>query len=113
VECKLRCVNFRRILDPTRAFRQALGVTGISEDWYRITMEVIVISLKTSQSTRENFGCTWEHLGVLATSFEAPVTSLGALRTYLGALMSSMGAPGSASDKPGSTSNHSKAVCEK
>jgi len=45
-------------------------------------MGVIVISLGTPQSAGENFGCTWEHLGV-------PTTSLGA--------------PGSADDKPGST----------
>ena len=36
------------------------GVTGISDDWYRSTMGVIVISLGARRSARENFGCTWE-----------------------------------------------------
>jgi hypothetical protein len=45
VECKLRRVNFRRVSDPRRAFRPAFGVNGISDDWYRITMEVVVKSL--------------------------------------------------------------------
>jgi len=46
VECKLRCVNFRRLSDHRRAFRQAFGVTGISNDWLSCTMAVIVISLR-------------------------------------------------------------------
>ena len=53
VERKLRCVNFRRVSDPRRAFRPAFGVTEISEDWYRRTIGVIVISLGTPRSTRE------------------------------------------------------------
>ena len=32
VECKLRCVNFRRVSDCRRAFRPAFGVTEISVD---------------------------------------------------------------------------------
>jgi len=59
VECKLRCVNFRRVTDPGRAFRPAIGVTGISDDWYRCTLGVIIISLRTPWSTGENLGCTW------------------------------------------------------
>jgi len=31
-ECKLRCINFRRVSDPRRAFRPAFGVTEISDD---------------------------------------------------------------------------------
>jgi len=34
VECKLRSVNFRRVSDPRRVFRQAFRVTGISDDRY-------------------------------------------------------------------------------
>ena len=60
MECKLRCVNFRRVSDPSRAVRLASGDTGISDDEYRSTMGVIVISLDTCQSTGENFECTWE-----------------------------------------------------
>jgi len=89
VECKLGCVNFRRVSDPRRAFLPAFRVTGISDDWYRSPMGVIVRGLGTPQSSGENFGCTWEHLG-------APTTSLGA--------------PGSAGDKSGSTLDHSRAV---
>jgi len=72
VECKLRCVNFSRVSDPTKAFRPAFGVTEMSDDWYRRIMGVIMISLGTPRSAGENFGYTREHLG-------APVTSLGAL----------------------------------
>jgi len=60
MECKLRCVNFRRVSDPRRAFRPTFRVTGISHDWYRSTMGVIVISLRTPRSAGENFGITWE-----------------------------------------------------
>jgi len=56
-------------------------------------MEVIVISLGTPQSARENFGCTWEHLGAPATCMVAPTKSLGAPTTILGAPARSLGAP--------------------
>ena len=59
-------------------------------------MGVIVISLRTPRCARDNIGCTFKHLGALATSLEASMTSLGAHR--------------SASNKPGSTSNHRRAV---
>jgi len=60
VECILRSVNFRGVSDPRRAFQPAMRVTGISDDWYRSTMEVIVISLGIRRSAGENFRCTWE-----------------------------------------------------
>jgi len=63
----------------------AFKVTGISDDWSRSTMGVIVIGLGTPQSAGENFSCTWEHLGAPATSLGATVTSLGAPATSLGA----------------------------
>jgi len=85
VEGKLRCVNFRRVSDPRRAFRAAFRVTGISDYWYRGTMQVIVITLRIPQSPRENIGCTWEHLGASTTSLGAPKRSLGATTTSLGA----------------------------
>jgi hypothetical protein len=56
VECKLRKVNFRRVSDPRRAFRLAFRVTGISDDWYRSSMGVIVISLGTRWSGKEKTG---------------------------------------------------------
>jgi len=93
VECKLRCVNFRRVSDPGRAFRPAFRVTGISDDWYKSTMGVIVISLGTPRSSGENFRCTWEHLGAPATSQGAPMTSLRAPMMSLGAPATSLGAP--------------------
>jgi len=58
VESKLGSFNFRRVSDPRRAFRPAFGVTGISDDWYRSTMGVIVISLRSPRSAEENFGST-------------------------------------------------------
>jgi len=93
VECKLRCINVRRVSDPRRAFRPAFGVTGISDHWYMSTMGVIGISLRTPRSAGENFGCTWEHLGALATRLGVPMTGLGAQMTSLGAPMTSLGAP--------------------
>jgi len=141
VECKLRCVNFRRVSDPRRAFRPAFRVTGISDDCYRSTMGVIVIVLGTPRSAGENFGCTWEHLGVPAISLGAPTTSLGApgcpgdksgcpsdrcgcaddksgcADNKSGCADDKSGCaddkPRSAGDKSGSTSNHSRAVWEK
>jgi hypothetical protein len=81
VECKLRCINFRTVSDPKRAFRLAFEATEISVGWRRSAKGVIVISLGTPWSTGENFvWCTWDHLQVLATSLDAPVTSLGAPR---------------------------------
>jgi len=40
--CKLRSINFRRVSDPRRAFRQTFGVTGISDDWDGSTMGAVV-----------------------------------------------------------------------
>ena len=85
MECKLGYVNFRRVSDTRRAFRPAFRVTGTSDDCYSSILEVIVIGLGTPRSARENFGCTWEHLGALAASLGAPATSLGAPATSLGA----------------------------
>jgi len=41
VEWKLRCVKFRRVSDPRRAFQPVFGVTGISDDWYRSPWEYV------------------------------------------------------------------------
>jgi len=92
VECKLRCVNFRRESDPRRAFRLAFRVTEISDDCCTSTMGVIVRSLGTAWSARENIRCTWEHQGVQATSLGAPMTNLGAPMTRMGAPATSLGA---------------------
>jgi hypothetical protein len=45
VECKVRSVNFRRESDAWTAFRPAVGITGISGNWYASTMRAVVISL--------------------------------------------------------------------
>ena len=55
-----KSINFRRELDPRRAFQAALGVTRYLDDWYRSTMCVIVISLGKLWSAGQNFRCTWE-----------------------------------------------------
>jgi len=60
VECKLRSISWRRVSDPRRVFLSAFGVIGISDNGYRSTIEVIMISLGTCRITGENFGCTWE-----------------------------------------------------
>ena len=46
-------------------------------------MGVIVMSVGTPRSTRDNIGCTWEHLGVPTTSLGAAMASLGAPATSL------------------------------
>jgi hypothetical protein len=56
-------------------------------------MGVIVIGLGTPQSTRVNFGCTWEHLGTRTTSLGVPTTHLGAPATSLRAPATTLGAP--------------------
>ena len=48
VECKLRCVNFRRVSDRRRAFLPALRVTGSADD--------------KPGSTWERWWQVWEHL---------------------------------------------------
>ena len=67
MECKLRCVNFRRVSDPRRAFQPAFRVTAISDNWYRSIMGMIVIGLGTPQSAGDKPGSadhkpgsTWE-----------------------------------------------------
>jgi len=80
--------------DSWRVFLPAFRVTGISDDWYRNTMQVIVIGLGPPRSTGENIGCTCvcrrqarvrrgqslENLGAPTTSLGAPATCLGAPR---------------------------------
>jgi len=44
-ECKHRRVNFRRKPDLRKAFRPAIGVTGISDDWYGSTIGAVVKGL--------------------------------------------------------------------
>jgi len=55
-------------------------------------MGVTVISLGTPRSTGENFSCTWDHLGLPATTLGSPMTSLGVPATCLGSPMTSLGA---------------------
>jgi hypothetical protein len=56
-------------------------------------MGVIVISLRMPRSAGDNFGCTWERLGVPATRLEVPATSLGVPRKSLGVPATSLEAP--------------------
>jgi len=48
VECKLKRSNFRREPDPRKAFRLAMGVTGISDNLYMSTMGAVVKCLGAS-----------------------------------------------------------------
>jgi hypothetical protein len=93
VEGKFRSVNCGRVSDRRRAVRPASRVTEISADWNRSTMGVTVISLGTSRSAGENFGCTWEPLRAQATSQGVPATNPGAPVNSLGVPMRSLGAP--------------------
>ena len=49
-------VNFRRVSDPGMAVQPAFRVTVISDDWYRSTMGVIVIGLRTSRGAGDKPG---------------------------------------------------------
>jgi len=71
MECNLECINFWRVADYRRAFLLAFGVTEISDDWYRSTMRLIVIGLRTPWSASDNFHCIWENRGAPATSLES------------------------------------------
>jgi hypothetical protein len=46
MEYKLKWVNLRRERDPRKAFRMAIRVTGISDDWHGSTMGALVKSLE-------------------------------------------------------------------
>ena len=100
VECKLRCVNFRRVSDPRRAFQPAFRVSGISENWYSSTIGVIIIGLQIPRSAGDNFGCTWEHRQQAwerwrhsCEHLATPAISLGTPTTSLGVPATSMEAP--------------------
>ena len=64
MERKLRCINFRRVSDPRRAFLPAFRVTESTDD--------------KPGSTWQRQPQSWKHLA-------APATNLGALATSLGA----------------------------
>jgi len=55
----------------------AFRVTGISDDWYRSTMGVIVIGLVICWSTREIIRCTWQRGEQSCEDLGAPATTLG------------------------------------
>jgi len=83
VECKLRCVNLRRVSDRRRAFWPAFRGTAITDDWSRSTMGVIVIGFGTPRSTGQNIECTLQHLGAPATIVGAPTSNLRVPMTSL------------------------------
>jgi hypothetical protein len=83
MECKLKCINFRRVLDLRRAVLQAFRVTGNSNHCERSTMGVGVNggdhmeapdrtlgppgwTGDKARSTKDNLGSTWEHQGQVA-----------------------------------------------
>ena len=66
-------------------------------------MRVMVISWGTSRSAGGNIGCTWQCLGVPATSLRAPTTFLVAPATSLGAPATSLGAPATTLGAPATT----------
>jgi hypothetical protein len=53
-------VNTGWLSEYQRSLRTGTGVTAISDDRYKCTMQVIVISLGPFCSARENVGCTWK-----------------------------------------------------
>jgi hypothetical protein len=134
VECKPRCINSRRVSDPTRGFRPAFRVPGLSDDCYTSTRGAIVIGFGTPWSAGENFGCTLEHLGAPAIGLGATTTCLGGPGSYgvksgcagdksrcagdqSGCACDMAACAGNKSgwvgNKSGSTSNHHRAVWEK
>ena len=71
MECKLRCVNFRGLSDCRRAFRLAFRVTAISDDWYRTTMRVILISLRTPGRASNKSGSADNMPGIASDKTES------------------------------------------
>ena len=73
MECKFRCINFRRVSEPRRALLPAFRVTGGADDKPGSTWE----------RQRQSWECrrqVWEHLRAPTTQLGAPVTSLVAPR---------------------------------
>jgi hypothetical protein len=66
---------------------------GISDDWYRSTVGVVVIRFGAAQSSRENVWCTCEHLEALVTSLDVPMPSLEAPTTSLGVRITNQSTP--------------------
>jgi hypothetical protein len=71
VQCKLRRVNFRRVLNPRRVFRQASRVTWICDDRYRSNWDLWCLIQEYDESACDKFGSRsecqrepWVHLGV-------------------------------------------------
>ena len=93
VECKLWCVNYRRVLDPRREYWLGYKVTVISNDWCKSTMGAWVISLGIFQSVRENIIWTVQPMAGPVPSLVAPVPSMRAPATYLGVPVKSLGVP--------------------
>jgi len=73
VECKLRCVNFRRVSDTRREFLPAVRVTG-SADF-------------KPGSTWERWGHTWERQQHAREHLESQQSSLGKTTSSLGTLL--------------------------
>ena len=76
MECKLRCINFRRVSDPRRAFLPAFRVTGSANDkpgsaWER------------QRQTWERRRHVWEHLESQWSSLGKTTSSLGTLLVRL------------------------------
>jgi hypothetical protein len=66
VECKLRSVNFRIVLDPRRAFRPVFTVAGILPDRYRGNCDLWWLINDYDGSDWDNFGSISEHQRVFS-----------------------------------------------
>jgi len=105
VECKLRCINFRRVSNARRALLLALRVTGISDYRYRSTKREKMIDLGIPQSAGEHFGSFYQHL-------QGPTASPRVQTTNPGVLTTSLQGPRSPGDMSANPSNHSSEVWE-
>jgi hypothetical protein len=62
MECKLRCVNFRRVSDPRRAFLPAFRGTGSASDKPGSADDKPESTWERRRQTWERRRHVWEHL---------------------------------------------------
>jgi hypothetical protein len=82
VECKLRCVNFRRVSDTRRAFLPGFRVTGSAGDKPGSADDKPGSAWEHRRQTEEHRRHVWEHLESQLSSLGKP-SSLGTLLVRL------------------------------
>jgi len=83
VECKLRCVNFRRVSDPRRAFLPVFKVTGSAGEKPGSADDKPGSTGECRQQIWKRRRHVWEHLESQQSSLGKTTSSLGTLLVCL------------------------------